>query len=108
MRRALAARAERGAELWKEFCVKVIDGTGVSMPDTEKNQRAYPQPGGQKPGCGFPLLKLVGVFSLATGALLDYAKGNKHQHELGLLQRLLDTFRPGDSSWPIAASAPTR
>ena len=28
--------------------------------------------------------------------MLDYAKGNKHQHELGLLQRLLDTFKAGD------------
>ena len=91
LRCALAARADRACELWKGFCVKVVDGTGISLPDTRKNQRAYLQPGGQKPGCGFPLLKLVGVFSLATGALLDYAKGNKHQHELGLLERL-----PGD------------
>ena len=96
LRCALAARADRVRELWRGLCVKVIDGTGVSLPDTRKNQRAYPQPGGQKPGCGFPLLKMVGVFSLATGALLDYAKGNKHQHELGLLHRLLDTFKPGD------------
>ena len=36
------------------------------------------------------------MFSLATGVLLDYAKGNKHQHELRLLWRLLDQFRPGD------------
>jgi len=28
--------------------------------------------------------------------LLDYAKGNKHQHELRLLRALLDPFRPGD------------
>ena len=96
LRCALAARADRACELWKGFRVKVVDGTGVSLPDTPKNQRAYPQPGGQKSGCGFPLLKLVGVFSVATGALLDYAKGNKHQHELGLLQRLLDTFKAGD------------
>jgi hypothetical protein len=96
LRGALATRADRGRQLWKEFCVKVIDGTGVSMPDAKANQRTYPQPGGQQPGCGFPLLKLVGVFSLATGALLDYAKGNKHQHELGLLQKLLDTFQAGD------------
>ena len=96
LRCALAARADRAGQLWKGLCIKVVDGTGVSLPDTPKNQRAYPQPGGQKPGCGFPLLKLVGVFSLATGALLDYAKGNKHQHELGLLQRLLDTFKAGD------------
>lgn len=96
LRCALTDRADRARQLWKGFRVKVVDGTGISLPDTEGNQRAYPQPGGQKPGCGFPLLKLVGVFSLASGALLDYAKGNKHQHELGLLQRLLDTFKAGD------------
>ena len=89
-------RANRAHQLWRGLSVKVIDGTGVSLPDTKKNQRAYPQPGGQKPGCGFPLMKIVGVFSLATGTLLDYAKGNKHQHELGLLHRLIDTFKPGD------------
>jgi hypothetical protein len=41
-------------------------------------------------------MKIVGVFCLATGALLDYARGNKHQHELALLHRLLDQFKPGD------------
>ena len=96
LRCAVAAHAQKAAQLWKGFCIKVIDGTGVSMPDTLKNQRAYPQSREQKPGCGFPFLKVVGVFSLATGALLDYAKGNKHQHELSLLHRLLDQFKPGD------------
>jgi Transposase DDE domain len=96
LRAAAAAQAERACRLWHGLCVKVVDGTSTSLPDTPKNQRAYPQPGGQKPGCGFPLLRLVGVFSLATGALLDYAKGNKHQHELSLLQRLLHLFKPGD------------
>jgi hypothetical protein len=96
LRCAAAAQAEKAAQLWRGLRVKVIDGTTTSAPDTPKNQRAYPQLRAQKPGCGFPLLKLVGVFSLATGALLDYAKGNKHQHELTLLQKLLDQFKPGD------------
>src|SRR6266571_695976 len=96
LRCAAAAHAEKVCQLWRGLCVKVIDGTSTSAPDTRKNQRAYPQPGAQKPGCGFPLLKMVGVFSLATGALLDYAKGNKHQHELTLLHRLLHQFKPGD------------
>ena len=30
-----------------------------AAPDTLKNQRLYPQSRSQKPGCGFPLLKLV-------------------------------------------------
>src|SRR6266699_2508174 len=96
LRCAAAARAEKAGQLWMGFCVKVIDGTGMSMPDTPKNQRAYPQSREQKPGCGFPSMKVVGVFSLATGARLAYAKGNKHQHELSLLHRLLDQFKPGD------------
>src|SRR5262245_22734267 len=33
--------------------VKIVDGSGVSMPDTEANQQAYPQPGSQQLGLGF-------------------------------------------------------
>jgi hypothetical protein len=96
VRVALAAISQKAAPLWHGLRPKVIDGTTVSLPDTPKNQRAYPQPRSQKPGCGFPLLKLVGVFSLASGGLLDYAKGNKHQSELRLLQGLLGHFQRGD------------
>lgn len=96
LRVAVTATTEKTAQLWYGFQVKLIDGTSSILPDTSKNQRAYPQPGGQKPGCGFPLLKLVGVFSLATGALLDYAKGNKHQHELRMARGLIDSFKTGD------------
>src|SRR5260370_18093123 len=96
LRCAAAAQAEKARQLWHGFRVKVVDGTTTSLPDTPKNQRAYPQPGSQKPGCGFPLLKLVGVFSLSTGALLDYARGDKHQHELGLVRRLMHLFKAGD------------
>jgi hypothetical protein len=96
LRCAAAAHAEKARQLWHGLRVKVLDGTTVSLADTSKNQRAYPQSGSQQPGCGFPLLKLVGVFSLSTGALLDYVKGNKHQHELSLLRRLMHQFKPGD------------
>ena len=42
-------------QLWCGRNVKVVDGTGVSMPDTPQNQKAWPQPSNQKPGCGFPV-----------------------------------------------------
>ena len=99
LRLAVAASAEKTAPLWHDLCPKVIDATTLTLPDTLKNQQAYPQPSSQKPGCGFPLLKLLGVFSLATGQLLDYAKGNKHQHELSLLQKLLPLFQAGAKGW---------
>ncbi len=96
LRCAVAAHAAKAEELWNGLRVRVLDGTAVSMPDTPKNQRAYPQSAEQKPGCGFPFMKIVGIFSLSTGALLDYARGNKHQHELNLLRQLLDVFKAGD------------
>jgi len=45
------------------------------MPDTMDNQKTYPQPSVQKSGCGFPVLKLVAIFSLMSGALHTFAKG---------------------------------
>ena len=41
------------------------------MPDTPSNQSCWPQPSAQKPGQGFPVAKLVGLFSLSSGALLE-------------------------------------
>ena len=76
--------------------VVVADGTGLSMPDTATNQHRWPQQSQQKPGCGFPSMKLTACFSLQSGALLSYATGSKHTHELTLLRSQWDVFRPGD------------
>lgn len=84
------------AELWLGRCVKVVDGTGVSMPDTTTNQKAWPQPSEQKPGCGFPVVKLVACFCLASGALLHWVEGTLKDHDCRLLQKLLSVFNKGD------------
>ena len=76
--------------------VIVVDGTGVSMPDTPENQAVWPQTASQKPGCGFPTARICACFSLASGALLSYAIGNKKSHELPLFRRQWQTFKPGD------------
>ena len=55
--------------------VIVVDGTGVSMPDTPENQEVWPQSALQKPGCGFPTARICALFSLKSGALLSYALG---------------------------------
>lgn len=84
------------SQLWFGRRVRVVDGTTVSMPDTEANQAVYPQSAGQKPGCGFPLMRVVGLFSLASGALLDHATGSKHVHESILSTRLMEGLDKGD------------
>lgn len=76
--------------------VVVVDGTGVSMPDTPANQEEWPQSRSQKPGCGFPTMRICGCFSLQTGGLLSYEAANKKSHELPLLRKQSDTFREDD------------
>jgi hypothetical protein len=81
---------------WFGRIVKIVDGTNLSMPDTAENQKAYPQSTSQKPGCGFPMMKLVGIFSLASGALLHFARGNLRVHESQLFRTLWNYLAPGD------------
>lgn len=85
--------------LWRGRAVKLVDGTGISMPDTPENQALYPQPSTQAPGVGFPLARLVMVICLATGAALDMAVGphsGKGSGELALVRDLFKSFCPGD------------
>jgi hypothetical protein len=93
--RRLAGRMN-SADLWLGHRVKVVDGTGLSMPDTAANQQAYPQPVTQKAGCGFPVAKIVGCFCLASGALLHWVRGTLKDHDFRLFQGLLATFQKGE------------
>ena len=43
------------------------------MPDTPANQAVYPQPDSQAVGVGFPLARIVGIFCLTSGAVIDVA-----------------------------------
>ena len=84
------------ASRWFSREVKIVDGTNLSMPDTAPNQAAYPQSSNQKEGCGFPMMKLVGLFSLKSGALLHFAHGTLHLHENQLFRQLWHYLGKGD------------
>lgn len=77
---------------WLGLRVGLIDGTTVSMPDTPENQALWPQSSTQKPGCGFPVMKLVGLFNLATGAVHALATGNLHNAEHALFVQMWSTL----------------
>lgn len=83
-------------ETWRGRTVKVVDGSSVSMPDTPENQGRYPQPGAQKPGCGFPVMRVVALFSLGSGLLLAVAKSALNVHERTLFRQLWDSLMAGD------------
>jgi hypothetical protein len=76
-----------------------VDGSTMTMPDTRANQAEYPQPSSQKRGCGFPIARIVVVFSLAVGTVLDAAIGpyrGKQTGENSLFRTLHGLLREGD------------
>jgi hypothetical protein len=94
----LESRAD-GDWLWLGRHVKVGDGTTLVAPDTGENQKVWPQPRSQKPGLGFPILRMVVLFSLATAAVSGVTVGpykGKQTGEPALLRELFDRFQPGD------------
>lgn len=122
LQQALEASATKADQLAKGLGtfagrpVKVIDGSTLLLADTPANQAAYPQSAQQRPGCGFPLMKILLLFSLASGAILALAKANKHASERGLLHTLWSRLCPQDilladrgfGDYPTLATAQSR
>jgi hypothetical protein len=95
---------------WRGRTVQLVDGSTLSMPDTPANQRAYPQMRSQKPGVGFPIVRLVVLFSLAVGTVLDAALApyqGKQTGELALFRSLQARLGPAMCCSATAIIAPT-
>lgn len=116
---AIVSEAEAGMaekDLWCGHRVRVVDASTLTLPDTPENQELYPQQSVQKPGCGFPIMRLIAFFSLATGMLTGWFIGHWRQHELVLLQALWEQLRPGEvllgdrifSAWAVIAQCVVR
>ena len=102
MRQALTATGRTAGQrapalaLLRGRPLKMVDGTMVNLPDTPANRKAYPKSKCQQMNSGFPLMRLVVIFSLASGAILSMLEGNLHMAELRLFHLLMNTLEKGD------------
>ncbi len=79
------------AWLWLGHRVITADGATVTMADTPENQAEYPQLSSQAEGCGFPIVRMVVLFALSTGVVLEMAMGRykgKLTHEVSLFRQI--------------------
>ena len=95
VRNKLLARV-REDQLWLGHAVRVVDGTGLRLPDTAANQAAFPQPSEQREGCGFPVMKVVACFCLASGTLIDWVQTNLKSHESRVFGQMLHLFNKSE------------
>jgi len=76
--------------------VKVVDGTCFNLPDTPANRAVYPQSQDQRPDCGFPQMRMVGVFSLQTGGCIAHREAAYRTSEGALFRQLWPELQPAD------------
>jgi hypothetical protein len=77
----------------------LVDGFETILDDTGANQAAYPQPTSQRPGLGFPMMRVVVFLAFATAVVTGAAFGphsGKETGETALFRQLLDQVRAGD------------
>lgn len=89
-------RDDREADRWLGHRLFLIDGTGLSMPDTPELQAAFGQPGGQRPGCGFPVAHALALFEARSGYLLRVVLAPLRTHDLAQAALMHPEMQPGD------------
>jgi hypothetical protein len=92
----IAQRNDGSLPLLAGRMVRVIDGTGISMPDSDENRAKWPYAGNQKPGCGFPAIKLAGLFCLRTGRMMEFAFGSWKKSEFTLARKIAGALKPDE------------
>ena len=76
--------------------VLLVDGSSAIAPDTPASQEAFGQPTGQKPGCGFPVPKLLGLFDALSGMVLEMLCLPLFTNEQSRVWQLHPLLRAGD------------
>jgi len=82
--------------LWRGHRTFLVDGSAFSMPDTPELQARFGQPGGQAPGCGFPVAKILALFHAGTGVLLKVMVTPLRSHEMASVEAIHPALEPGD------------
>jgi hypothetical protein len=73
---------------WHGHRTFFVDGSGCSMPYTPTLQDAFGQPTVQRPGCGFPVARLLGLFHAGTGVLLKLVVAPLLTHDRAQVQQV--------------------
>ena len=81
---------------WLGRRVLLANGTGTITPDTPVLYKRWPQPSAQKPGCGFPAVKLLALLDWATGMIRHLTVMSLREHEASQLTGVHETMRSGD------------
>jgi len=81
---------------WLGRNVYIADATSATAPDEPVLQDLWPQPVTQKPGLGFPVIKLLGLLDLASGMIVQLSMMCLGVQEMSQVPGLCAALKPGD------------
>jgi hypothetical protein len=91
-----AAQRSLSSPLWHGHRTFLVDGSSFSMPDTPELQAYFGQPGGQRPGCGFPAAHWLTMFHARSGLLVKQLAAPLRTHDMSQVARLHPELEEGD------------
>ena len=87
-----AARRGTAEPRWQGHRTFLVDGTGISMPDTDVLRAHFGTPS----GCGFPVAHLLALFDAATGLLIQTWASPLYTHDMQHVAQLHPALRAND------------
>jgi hypothetical protein len=91
-----AAPAAQAGALWHGLRAYLVDASSTITPDVPGLRGAFGQPAGCKPGCGFPVPKLLALFDAFTGLVVELIALPLYTHEQSNVWRLHPLLSAGD------------
>lgn len=90
------AATQRCRPVFAALRVFLVDGTSSLTPDTPSTRKLFRQPANVRPGCGFPMAKVLALFDAASGAILQPLICALYVHEASCVWALHPLLRAGD------------
>ena len=88
--------AQGCAPVFAAMRVFLVDGTSSLAPDTPSVRKLFHQPANVRPGCGYPMAKVLALFDAASGAILRPLICSLYVHEASRVWALHPLLRGGD------------
>jgi hypothetical protein len=81
---------------WRGHRTFLVDGSSFSMPDTPELRAHFGTSGRAKPGCSFPVARVLALFHAGTGMLLEAVAAPLRSHEMAGVGSVHARLGPGD------------
>ena len=80
---------------WKKRLLVALDGSSVSLQDTEENRKAFGGPSNQKGDSAWPMMRFTALLEVGTHIIFDAEIDGYKSSEITMASKLVSRLKPG-------------